>query len=1191
MGIDIYFSNQLALLADRLHENLTPRDDPVGIFDPPMVIVPNMNISKWIKLTFARKSGICMNVDFQYLEAGLWRIIHFLNTGNHARAALLENHHLNMLLFFVLMASDAEDDVIAPVNHYLHGTGAVEAGDLEIRSWQLARHLTQLFQEYEYHRADMIRRWRSPDVAETDIADAMERCQCRIYRKILDLKGALRQPVYTLAEYASTVLTEKAIIGNRGASHSAIHFFGLSQISPLHLSLLDRLKAHFEIHIYSLNPSREFWEDIKTPAEKKWIARKNVRRLQVTAAERLAGELAADADHALLSIWGKPGRESIRMLCQLTDYDFHAGFAEIQGGESVLGAIAHQLLTLEDGRGTRVPMRQDTSLQIMACPGIRREVETVYDSILHNLETDPDLCMTDIAVMVTDMAQYKPVMDAVFNMQPQRISYNLVDASARRESVFAQAVLAIMALSGGHFTRKQVFDLLRNPCVMHRWGFGPHELGVWIGWADALGIFHGFENAGGNGASIPAAGLYSWRQGLERLRMSRIMTVPDNLCGLSECHFKGIVPYNDTNTGDERLIEKFCDVVEALHDALASLQMASAPAQAWRDRLVGVIDRLVGLSPSMPGEVAVCQSLIQALDNFVLYDDLMQVQPGRPLTLEALRVFVGSHLDGLSGGRGDYLTGGVTVSALMPMRPIPFKVVYVLGLEEGRFPGQTMENGLDLRCRQRRIGDTSPVDRNRYLFLEILISVRRKLYLSYVSRDLQKDREQAPCSVVHQLRHYVETHVLGGTAFRICQVPVAADSQIYIEPDAVNDWSDTLVNTSVSRQLSCYRRMGLWDPFIRRATPGMLDTATRHQPDFSMPDRLTDSATDTSVSLTISMLRRFILDPVAVVARHYLEIDAREDPMAEMADIEDAPIASPFPLDYQLRTFPVNEWLAGQLDGPHQEDPVDRLAAIFDAVYTGFLRKSRVPDGAFGSNDQARLKQDVMNYGTFLGPIIEQMHTARCCYAGIEMGAHMDVVRGGAALKMDPVSIALPQRGNDRQPSTAQLNGGIPWVWQTDDESWHCLVVSGAKQKHYPDRHVVGPLLTFMAISSGSVTGGDNPFASGLMTIHIAYQDGLKAMQYRVGPNRAQGYLADLIDDFCDPLPLLWLPFEAICREKALREAIATETAGGREPDIFFRSMTELHAENTDIQTDLAGAVVTPDILDHARRRLGIFVP
>ncbi|MEN8691240.1 MAG: exodeoxyribonuclease V subunit gamma, partial [Desulfobacterales bacterium] len=85
MGVDLYFSNQLMPLADKLLENLGPEGIGGNILDPPVVIVPNMNLSKWIKLTLARKTGIFMNVEFQYLETGLWQMIQSLDTRSGPR--------------------------------------------------------------------------------------------------------------------------------------------------------------------------------------------------------------------------------------------------------------------------------------------------------------------------------------------------------------------------------------------------------------------------------------------------------------------------------------------------------------------------------------------------------------------------------------------------------------------------------------------------------------------------------------------------------------------------------------------------------------------------------------------------------------------------------------------------------------------------------------------------------------------------------------------------------------------------------------------------------------------------------------------------------------------------------------------------------------------------------------------------
>ncbi len=914
--------------------------------------------------------------------------------------------------------------------------------------------------------------------------------------------------------------------------------------------------------------------------------------LTVSEDEWSAGNLFSQSDHALLSAWGKPGRESIRLLCQLTDYDFQAGFSEILQPDTVLAAIGHGLLTLEEQGGNPLPLVQDTSLQMMACPGIRREVETVYHSILYNLEKDPDLHMTDIGVMVSDMARYKPVVDSVFSRQPVRIAYNLVDSNAYTESVFAQAVLAVMELSRGNFSRKQVFDLLRNPCVMQRWSYGPEALSIWIGWADALGIFHGYENQATQAETTPSGGLFSWRQGLERLRISRIMTSPVAIAGFPRPHFNGIVPFVDINTGDDRLLEKFCELVESLYRAMGALKMASASAQAWRDAFFHVVDQFIEISADMRGEETVFQSLVGAFDHFVRYDALARVQPGRPLTADALWAFVRAHLEGITGGQGDYLTGGVTVSALMPMRPIPFKVVYVLGLEEGRFPGRVPESLLDLRCRKRRIGDITLAERNRYLFLEILISVRRKLYLSYVSRDLQKDRDLAPCSVVHQLRRYVEQQILGGQSFTISQIPIKADSPAYIAPDAINAWSDVMVNDSGAQRITCYRRSGLWHAFMDQATSADLVTAARYRPDFSLPDHAPDNEPDEAVPLTIGLLRHFLLDPVEVVGRYHLGIGEQVDPTAELAEMEDEPLASRFPIDYEIRTAPVQNWLKTQLNHSCSQPSIDRLETEFESVYADLSRKSRVPAGAFAVDDKSKLKQQVLAVGENLYPFVDQMRSARQLFSAVLVGTAMDdfVETGGVDLSFNPVSIDLPGSVTHRFAQTVVLSGGVPWVWQTPDDAWHCLVVTGSNRRSkFPDKYVIGPLLTLMAISAG---GEPVPWSDvNRMRVHVVYREHVLNLDYTLDPGRSADYLAGLVGDFSTPSPLAWLPFEVVFSQAKLRNMVGQDEVDEADRQVFYESMAESLLSAADMRAELTGAVVTPDILDRARGRFRVFLP
>ncbi len=204
-----------------------------------------------------------------------------------------------------------------------------------------------------------------------------------------------------------------------------------------------------------MNPSQEFWEDIKTPREKRWIQRKNVKTLAIQTAEQDQGELFQQADNALLAAWGKPGRENVRLLCQLTDYDFNACFTTPKQAGGILQRIQNDILTLSSSEQEAKRLGQDRSLQIVACPSIYREVETVYNSILFNLEQDDTLQLTDIAILVPDISAYKPVFDSVFNRRPRQLAYNLVDSHADIESIYGKAVLAILKLATGQIFQKR----------------------------------------------------------------------------------------------------------------------------------------------------------------------------------------------------------------------------------------------------------------------------------------------------------------------------------------------------------------------------------------------------------------------------------------------------------------------------------------------------------------------------------------------------------------------------------------------------------------------------------------------------------------------------------------------------------------------------------------------------------------
>lgn len=63
-----------------------------------------------------------------------------------------------------------------------------------------------------------------------------------------------------------------------------------------------------------------------------------------------------------------------------------------------------------------------------------------------------------------------------------------------------------------------------------------------------------------------------------------------------------------------------------------------------------------------------------------------------------------------------FLAGPVNICTLMPMRSIPFKVVCLLGMNDGVYPRQLAPLGFDLMSQKPKRGDRSRRDDDRYLF-------------------------------------------------------------------------------------------------------------------------------------------------------------------------------------------------------------------------------------------------------------------------------------------------------------------------------------------------------------------------------------------------------------------------------------------------------------------------------------------
>ena len=89
------------------------------------------------------------------------------------------------------------------------------------------------------------------------------------------------------------------------------------------------------------------------------------------------------------------------------------------------------------------------------------------------------------------------------------------------------------------------------------------------------------------------------------------------------------------------------------------------------------------------------------------------------------------------------------------MRAIPFRVVCLLGMNDGDYPRAQQPLDFDLMASDYRPGDRSRREDDRYLLLEALLSARDQLYISWVGRSIRDNSERPASVLIGQLRDHL----------------------------------------------------------------------------------------------------------------------------------------------------------------------------------------------------------------------------------------------------------------------------------------------------------------------------------------------------------------------------------------------------------------------------------------------------
>ncbi|MFN8901601.1 MAG: exodeoxyribonuclease V subunit gamma [Lysobacteraceae bacterium] len=732
-GLWLFRASRLEALLDPLEALLTHLP-PASPLAPQTVLVGHPGLRHWLRdgLARQRRDGIVAHLDIvlpsPWLDGLARRVLGEPLLGIRA----WQREVLRWRLLPLLPQLD-EPRVVAALANDVDGREAFALAD------RLAAALSPLM----VYREGWLRRW--DEGREAVAGDALLRSAWRALRR------------GTASRHRGERLVALARRLREGTpptdlDDGPLHVFGLNHLPPLELDVLRALARHRPVVFHVADPCREHWVGLPSGRE--------AMQRALNREDRGEREFLA-LDHPLLAAWGRLGQH---FLLELENGEL--ALEERSGKdweerrddpapEALLTRLQRSLL-LNDMAALAPPAgvsrevaRTDASLRVHACATPLRELEVLHDALCEAFASIDGLQPSEVVVVSPCIERYRALIPAVFGEPGRRDSawpYHLADIPLSATHPIYRALDLALGLPARRLTAQGVLDLLDIDAVAARFGLDGGVRDTLRHALERARVAWGLDGADRARFGAPDDDTHSLAWGLDRAlaghvfggRTPGVRALPDG---------ERVLPLAGVDEGVAEVLGRAHALLLELRDWVALGVAAHAPDD-WSALLQRRFEALLG-TPALDTDGREALDTTKGLV-VALREEWRDAGLTTPLRWAAVREALLAKLAAVPE-RQRFLIGGITFCGMVPQRAIPFRVVAVLGLDEGALPRHVEDGGLDLRRLKPQRGDRDLASDDRYLFLETVMAARERLHLSHVGVGANDGRPRNPAAPLAEL--------------------------------------------------------------------------------------------------------------------------------------------------------------------------------------------------------------------------------------------------------------------------------------------------------------------------------------------------------------------------------------------------------------------------------------------------------
>ena len=738
MGLNIQYVPHLAASLDPVADFLQSSIEGADLFQREYVIVPTAGVKAWLMPELARRfgarpgfgDGIATNIEVGYVGM-LNRFI--------APDRMMSDDPWSIDRMTARLLT-----IFSQNPNHVYYQDLIERCGGPLRA---ARRMADRFDRYAVRRPGMVVAWEngSPILtaeSSTEVLDneyvmrALSNEQMPQFELWRELRAAIDQPSWPMvtAQLLDSIANGTKIEG----VPARLLVVGLQSLSLQNLRVLEALATVSDVRVFLVHPSPGL--------ERHWsneLATLPLTRGVVPLRE--TNFVIPEGVDSLVASWSRGSYELQKVLAS---QGIRPSFAQAIQNDS--DTLLHRLQNTVAFDLAAVPGTLDASdhsLLIHRCHHISRQVEVAHTALLHAFNELEDLQPDEVVILCPNIESAAPYLEAVFD-RPVKVSSGRTikiplvvgDRSLREVSDGADLLNTLLAVTMGRFSVDDVMGLAASSLVRKQFKASTDSIALWYRIAERARVRWGLDaqHRVHAGLNAPQENAHTWKAAIERTLLGA--TLPDSAPAIE---LGGVVPMTDFEVSDIPAIAQLI----AILDVLGNLEVQTHIAQTVGRSCDMVQEALISLAGSTDPEL---EAALEALDH-VRFSMGGEESASIPVAFAEFADVLTERLTA-SPGRQPLRTGAVTASSTIPLRSVPFRVICVLGVDDGSLSLGESE-GDDLVDAQQFVGDPDARAEQRRVLLDAVMAAKERLIITCNGRSIKNN---TPIPLVTPLAEFVD---------------------------------------------------------------------------------------------------------------------------------------------------------------------------------------------------------------------------------------------------------------------------------------------------------------------------------------------------------------------------------------------------------------------------------------------------